>query len=150
VTSWLPADFAHPLREALPMGHHLRPMDAADVALDFPAVMGSRARLWARYGEAWGWPRATMTYEEDRADLQRHGEEIAAHVSFLYGVFPADESELLGCIYIDPPEDPSFDALCSWWVADNALESEVSRALDEFIPRWLTETWKFSAVDYSL
>jgi len=31
--------------------------------------MGSRERLWARYGEAWGWPPPTMTYEHDREDL---------------------------------------------------------------------------------
>jgi hypothetical protein len=53
--TWLPEDFDHPLRVDLPTGHHLRPMGAADTAIDFPAVMGSRERLWRIYGEAWGW-----------------------------------------------------------------------------------------------
>ena len=51
---------AHPLRADLPGGHHLRPIREADTAIDYPAVMGSRERLWAKYGDAWGWPAATI------------------------------------------------------------------------------------------
>ena len=97
---WLPEDFAHPLRGDLPTGGHLRPMGAADTGIDFPAVMGSRERLWSIYGEAWGWPPETMTIEQDREDLARHAREIAAHESFLYGLFddarPRPQLERLG------------------------------------------------------
>jgi hypothetical protein len=37
----------------------------------------------------------------------------------------------------------------SWWVIDEAVGSELERALDDFVPRWLAETWKFTAIDYS-
>lgn len=66
--------------------------------IDFPAVMGSRDRLWAKYGEAWGWPPATMSEEQDREDLERHEREILAHESFNYAVLDAGESRLLGCV----------------------------------------------------
>src|SRR6188472_3804693 len=75
--AWLPDGFIHPERVDLPTGHHLRPIRAADVDIDYPAVMGSRERLWAKYGETWGWPPATMSYEADREDLARHEVEIA-------------------------------------------------------------------------
>ena len=101
--TWLPDDFEHPLRADLPTGQHLRPMGAADTEIDFPAVMGSRERLWSIYGKAWGWPPAHMTLEQDRDDLAHHEREIAAHESFLYGLFEDDEAELLGCLYVDPP-----------------------------------------------
>jgi hypothetical protein len=101
---WLPDDFRHPERVDLPTGHHLRPIREADVDIDYPAVMGSRERLWAKYGEAWGWPPATMSYDADKQDLARHEREIAAHESFNYAVLNGDETELLGCVYIDPPE----------------------------------------------
>ena len=52
--TWLPDDFDHPRRLYLPTGHHLRPIRAADAGIDYPAVMGSRERLWARYGQAVG------------------------------------------------------------------------------------------------
>ena len=114
--SWLPDDFEHPLREDLPSGHHIRPIRGDDVDIDMPAVMGSRERLWAKYGEAWGWPVETITHEADRADLERHAEEIERHETFNYAVLNEDESALLGCVYIDPPDDrsaPGADAVVS-------------------------------------
>ena len=104
---WLPEAFAAPQRAELPTGHHLRQIRADDVAIDYPAVMGSRERLWALYGDLWGWPPATMTYEADRVDLARHEAEMAVNESFNYAVFNAGETELLGCIYIDPPGEES-------------------------------------------
>ena len=146
---WLPGGFATPQRLDLPTGHHLRPIRADDVDLDHPAVMGSRERLWAIYGESWGWPPATMTYEQDREDLAHHEEEIAAQLTFNYAVLDADETELLGCVYIDPPDErrPSgTDAVSSWWVVDREAGGPLERALDEEIPRWLSEVWGFRAV----
>src|ERR1700742_3515209 len=101
---WLPPDFVHPDRLDLSTGHHLRPIRESDTDIDYPAVMGSRERLWQIFGSAWQWPPADMTYEQDRVDLARHEREIAAHESFNYAVFDAAESELFGCVYIDPPE----------------------------------------------
>jgi hypothetical protein len=136
--TWLPEDFDHPLRVDLPTGHHLRPMGAADTAIDFPAVMGSRERLWRIYGEAWGWPPAHMTVKQDRDDLAHHERETAAHESFLYGLFEDDEAELLGCVYVDPPtQTGDVGAEVSWWVVDRLVGSDLERAFDEFVPRWL-------------
>jgi hypothetical protein len=84
---WLPADCAHPTWVAVGEGFHLRPITAADTDLDYPAVMGSQERLWSIYGRAWGWPPATMTYQQDRDDLARHEAETAAHLSFNYALF---------------------------------------------------------------
>jgi|SRR4051812_14735853 len=150
--SWLSEDFVHPERVPLPTGHHLRPIRAADVEIDYPAVMGSRERLWAKYGDAWGWPPADMTYEADREDLAHHEADIAAHETFNYAVLDEAESELLGCVYIDPPDERSpqgTDAVASWWVVDHAAGTELERALDDFCPRWLADTWGFESVDYS-
>jgi hypothetical protein len=145
--AWLPDDLDVPQRVDLASGHHMRPIRADDVDIDYPAVMGAREKLWAKYGEPWGWPPEHMTYEQDRADLKHHEDEIAARLTFNYAVLPADESKLLGCVYIDPPDDRSpdgADAVASWW----ALEPELEKTLDEFVPRWLEEAWRFRAVHY--
>jgi hypothetical protein len=150
--AWLPDDFTHPERLDLATGHHLRPIRADDVDIDYPAVMGSRERLWGKYGEAWGWPPETMSFEADREDLARHEAEIAAHEAFNYAVLDTGETELLGCVYIDPPDDRSpagTDAVSSWWVVDKAAGTDLEHALDETIPRWLSETWGFRSVDHS-
>jgi len=147
--TWLPQGFEPPERVELATGHHLRPIRADDVDVDYPAVMGSRERLWARYGPAWGWPPATMTYEQDREDLAHHEAEIAARETFNYAVLDERETALLGCVYIDPPErgsPPGTDAVASWWVVDDAVGGELERTLDDFVPRWLRDVWGFRAV----
>jgi hypothetical protein len=140
---WLPDGWRHPVRVDLPTGHHLRPIRAADVDLDMRAVMGSQERLWSIYGQAWGWPPATMTAEQDREDLARHEAEIEAHESFNYALFDAGETELLGCVYIDPPEKQGADAEVSWWVVDWLVGGPIEAALDELVPAWLAADWPF-------
>jgi hypothetical protein len=67
-------------------------------------------------------------------------------------VLDEGETELLGCVYIDPADErtpPGHDAVVSWWVVDKAVGSDLERALDEFVPRWLADTWQFRSVQYS-
>lgn len=141
--AWLPPDFVHPTRVEVDSAHHLRPIRAADVELDMPAVMGSQQRLWSIFGEVWGWPPAGMTIEEDRADLARHEREIAAHESFNYALLNSGETELIGCVYIDPPGKPGADADISWWVRDEYVGSQLESRLAELVPRWIAADWPF-------
>jgi hypothetical protein len=146
--SWLPAQWQHPAVLRLATGHHLRPIRESDLELDYPAVMGSRESLWATYGEPWGWPPATMTVEQDREDLAYHADEIAQHRSFNYAVFDEHESELLGCVYIDPPEKPGADAEISWWVVDSQRGLPLEVCLDEAVPAWIAREWPFQQPRY--
>jgi hypothetical protein len=145
---WLPAGWAHPLRVELCTGHHLRPIRATDVDLDMVAVLGSQERLWSVYGEAWGWPPATMTAEQDREDLARHEAEIERHESFNYALFDVGETELLGCVYIDPTPKAGADADVSWWVVDRLVGGPVEACLDETVPRWIESAWPLAAPRY--
>ncbi|HLM21571.1 MAG TPA: GNAT family N-acetyltransferase [Propionibacteriaceae bacterium] len=139
--NWFPDDWAHPTRVELSTGHHLRPIRAADVDLDMPAVMGSRERLWSIFGATWGWPPASLTWEQDRLDLQRHEEETEAHQSFNYAIFDEHETELIGCIYIDPTAVADVDAEISWWVRDEYVASALEAELESFVPRWIERDW---------
>jgi hypothetical protein len=145
---WLPLEWDHPHRVDLKTGHHLRPIRADDVDLDMQAVMGSRERLWSIYGEAWGWPPATMTAERDRDDLAHHEAEIARHESFNYALFDAGETELLGCVYIDPAQKPGADAEISWWVVDDLVGGPIEAALDDLVLRWIEDKWPFLGPRY--
>ncbi|MEU6387888.1 N-acetyltransferase [Streptomyces sp. NPDC046939] len=147
--SWLPDDFVHPVHVPVPStALHLRPIREADTPIDYPAVMGSRERLYAMFGPAWGWPAETMTYDEDRIDLLRHEKEIAAHQSFNYALLNEDETELLGCVYVDPPERTGADAEISWWVVDVLVDSVQERALDALVPQWIAADWPFRRPRY--
>ena len=92
-----------------------------------------------------------MSYEADKEDLARHEREIAAKETFNYAILDADETVLLGCVYIDPPEadsPPGTDAVASWWVVDDAVGTDLERELDAVVPRWLAQTWGFTQVHY--
>ncbi|MFD8703050.1 N-acetyltransferase [Kitasatospora sp. NPDC059648] len=142
--TWLPADFVHPVHVPLLDGaYHLRPIREADAPMDYPAVMGSRERLFGIFGAAWGWPSETMTAEANRVDLARHEREIAAHESFNYVLLDRAETAVRGCVYIDPPERAGADGEISWWVVDELVGSEVEQALDALVPRWIAEEWPF-------
>lgn len=143
-TSWLPPGWQHPLRVDLPTGHHLRPIRATDVDLDMQAVMGSRERLWSIYGAVWGWPPSTMTVAQDREDLAHHEAEAEAAASYNYALFDAGETELLGCVYLDPPGKPGADADISWWVVDWLVGGPIEAALDAAVPRWVAADWPFA------
>lgn len=146
--TWLPADFVHPTRVEVPFGHHLRPISPDDTDLDMIAVMGSRERLWGIYGAAWGWPPVDMSPAADRADLARHAAEMETHESFNYALFDTDETALLGCVYIDPPEKPGADAEISWWVVDECVGTELEQAVDDLVPRWIADAWPLSQPRY--
>lgn len=147
--SWLPEEFVHPVRVPVPGTElHLRPIREADTPVDYPAVMGSQARLWEIFGPAWDWPKPTMTYEQDRVDLLRHEREIAAHQSFNYALLNEAETEILGCVYIDPPERAGADGEISWWVADAYVGGGIERALDALVPQWIAQDWPFGQPRY--
>lgn len=147
---WLRDGFEPPRLVELPTGHHMRPIRGEDVQVDYPAVMGSRLRLWAKYGDAWGWPPATMTYQQDLEDLERHELEMQTGESFNYAVLDGEESRLVGCVYLDPPGDrEDVDVVVSWWVVDDCLGSELERYLAGFVPDWVEEVWGFSRPDFS-
>ncbi len=146
---WLPPGFQHPARVELAGGLLLRPIRAEDVEIDYPAVMGSRERLWTIYGQAWGWPPPDMTFEADREDLAHHEREIAAHESFNYALLNGDESRLLGCVYLDPPDEPGCDVVVTWWVVDELLGTEAEAELARFVPVWVTTVWPFKSPKFA-
>lgn len=145
---WLPDGFTHPQRVEPTADTHLRPIRASDVDIDMVTVMGNREMLWRMYGEAWGWPPATMTHEQDEEDLARHAAEMVTQESFNYAVLNDDETRLLGCVYIDPlePTDTGEPAAeVSWWVGEEVAD-DVRAALDEFVPTWIARDWPFGHV----
>lgn len=132
---------ATPTRLDLPTGHHLRRIRADDLELDYPAVMGSQPRLWSIFGPVWAWPPADMTREQDRDDLRRHADEMERNESFNFAIFDADETALLGCVYVDPPEADGYDAEVVWWVVDAEVDGPLDAALTDAIPAWLEHGW---------
>ena len=141
----MPDDFTVPAGLSRPR-FRLRMLAAADAEADYEAVMASQARL--RAGSPHGWPREGFSLEENRADLVRHEQEFHDRVAFAYTMVSPDETEVLGCVYINPadPED-DHDAQAYMWVRDEhhpELTTELFHAVDD----WLQRDWPFKAVRY--
>jgi hypothetical protein len=126
----------------------LRPITIHDVVKDYDAVMSSRDHLWELFGDAWGWPPADLTLEQDLIDLGWHQKEAQLQESFNFAVMSLDESRLLGCVYVDPPEKEGFDAEVMWWVRVDELASGLDEAVGEATRAWLEREWPFERVAY--
>jgi hypothetical protein len=85
-----------------------------------------------------------MTAEQDRADLQRHADEMERNESFNYAVLDAAETRLVGCVYIDPPERDGADADISWWVIDDLVGTAAEARFGEFVPARIHSDWPFA------
>jgi hypothetical protein len=124
----------------------LRPITIHDVVKDYSAVMTHREHLWSLFGEAWGWPPADLSLEDDLVDLAWHQKEADHRSSFNFAVMAPDESRLLGCVYVDPPTKRGFDAEVFWWgiPSEPGLDEEVGAAARA----WVEGEWPFGRVAY--
>ena len=124
----------------------LRSITIHDVFKDYDAVMSSRDHLWKRFGKIWGWPSEDLTIEQDIVDLGWHQKEFQLRSSFDYAVMSLDEVRLLGCVYIDPPEEDGIDADIWYWGRHCELENGLEEQIERFLHSWLATSWPFSKV----
>ncbi|MFT7465395.1 MAG: hypothetical protein ACI9EF_003761 [Pseudohongiellaceae bacterium] len=127
---------------------HLEPLGTRHAALDFAALMGSRASLQRtlRWGD---WPRDDFTVEENSADLARHWGECVAREAYAYTVLSPDRSACVGCVYVEPvqgaPPGESRAAL-AYWTVDRGVEEGLDLHLLEALGGWLQTQWPFDIV----
>ncbi len=129
----------------------LTPLRVDHVVLDFEAVMVSRQRLWALFGEPWGWPRADLSLMQDLIDLGWHQKEFQLRRAFAWAVLAPDERTVLGCCYVDPPEadDPDgADAVAWYWVRSDRIESGLEERVGAVFRDWLQARWPFQRVAF--
>ena len=144
---FLPRDFTIPVLLETDR-FRIRPITIHDVVKDYDAVMSSQTHLWQMFGEVWGWPPKDLTLEQDLVDLGWHQKEFQLRSTFDYAVMSLDETALLGCVYIDPPSKPAFDAEVCFWVRASELENGLDEYLAATIRQWMQESWPFQNVAY--
>lgn len=77
-----------------------------------------------------------------------HARPFTERQGFTYSVLDrADESQVVGCVYLYPSDDDGADVRVRSWVsADRAgLDVELWRAVSQ----WLAEAWPFETVEYA-
>ncbi|MHB1393940.1 MAG: GNAT family N-acetyltransferase [Clostridia bacterium] len=128
----------------------LRMLSTDDVVKDYEAVMTSIEHLQSLCDPDASaiWTKESMTIEEDLRDLERHQREFLTRIAFAYTVMSLDESECLGCVYIDPSHVKEYDAEVYLWARQSELESGLEDHLFQAVQKWVDEVWPFQRVAY--
>ena len=126
----------------------LRMLTVNDVVKDYDAVMSSIVHLQRQnvFGDTW--PRSTLTLEQDLIDLGWHQKEFQTRRSFAYTVMSLNESECLGCVYIEPSNSPEVEVEVYLWVRQTEYEKGTDPVLFAAVKSWISEVWPFKTVDY--
>lgn len=143
--SFLPREFQVPASVETAR-FRMRSITIHDAFKDYDAVMSSREHLWTRFGKIWGWPTEDMTIEQNIVDLGWHQKEFQLCSSFDYAVMSLDERRLLGCVYVDPPDQAGVDAEVWYWARQSELASGLEPELESFLKVWLATAWPFRQI----
>jgi RimJ/RimL family protein N-acetyltransferase len=116
----------------------LRMLSVADVAKDFAAI---NQRVLAD-GTPDPWDETTFL--TNLADLGWHETEFRLRRSFAYTMVRPDESEVVGCVYLNPPRDETHDVLVRYWVTRAAWDEGLHPLLAAALRAWVGDVWPFA------
>jgi hypothetical protein len=118
----------------------LRMLSVDDVVKDFEAICDRVDHTGASR------PPFVPTITLNLVDLGWHQKEFALRRSFAYTVVAPDESEVLGCVYLNPSD--SHDARVSLWVRRSAYEAGLDPLLEQAVREWVAMRWPFERVTF--
>lgn len=137
-------------------GFIVRPLVPSDVVLDHEAVMSSREFLY-HWEQDPPYPPEDFSVEDNLEDLQQMDSEHRNRTRYTYTVMNADETQVLGCIYLLPNDDrmyrtakvaardgtdlSSVDATVAFWIRVWTWESGFERVLLDAVLGWLRDDW---------
>ena len=121
----------------------MRMLTVNDVVKDYDAVMSSVDHLEGVFGPNSKWPSKELTLEQDLIDLGWHQKEFQRRTSFAYTVMNPDESQCLGCVYIEPAAKRDFDAEVYLWVRKSEYDKGLDNLLFDIVKKWIGNEWPF-------
>ena len=124
----------------------VRPITAADAEKDYEAVMESIDIIHTSLLSE-RWPTESFTLEENRRDLANKEIRFRRRTSFTYTVVSLDESQVLGCVYINKGQRGP-DAAVFMWVRSSAYELGLDPLLEAAVREWMDRDWPFEWVVY--
>jgi hypothetical protein len=125
------------------LGHErfrLRMLTVEDVEKDFEAI---KERVDHRGAPQ---PAFVPTIQLNLVDLGWHQKEFELRRSFAYTVVAPDESEVLGCVYVNPSE--THEAHVKLWVRRSAWDDGLDPVLEAAVRGWVATRWPFERVTF--
>jgi hypothetical protein len=136
----VPDDFEVPAR----LEHErfrLRMLSVDDVVKDFDAICDRVDP------QGQSKPPFVPTVAENLVDLGWHQKEFELRRSFAYTVVAPDESQVIGCVYVNPSE--THDARVRLWVRRSAWDEGLDPLLEGAVREWIERDWPFESVDWA-
>jgi hypothetical protein len=144
-TPFVPADFKVPERLET-REFRLRMLTVNDVVKDYDAVMTSVQHLKSIWPGS-SWPEG-LTFEQDLVDLGWHQKEFQIRRSFAYTVVTPSESQVTGCVYINPTRKRGYDAVVYLWARQSELAGGLEPRLHAAVKDWIAKEWPFKKVAF--
>jgi hypothetical protein len=119
----------------------LRKLTIDDVVKDFEAINDRVDHEGVRQ------PPFVHTLALNLVDLGWHQKEFALRRSFAYTVVAPDESQVLGCVYLNPSE--THDARVKLWVRRSAFAAGLGPVLERAVRDWVATAWPFERVTFA-
>lgn len=146
INPFVPSDFEVPT--SLQNEHvRLRMLTVNDVVKDYGAVMSSIEHLTEMFPGSI-WPTKDFTFEQNLIDLGWHQKEFQKRSSFAYTVVSLDESQVIGCVYINPTTKGDYDAEITMWVRASVLKHGLDAIVFDSVQKWISRDWPFQKVAY--
>ena len=89
-----------------------------------------------------------MTKRQNLIDLAWHEKEAQKKSSFAYTVLNPDKSECLGCVYLYPCDDKSYELEISYWVTREAYKRGLYKIIGNDLKKWVRKHWPFDKVKW--
>ncbi len=125
----------------------LEPLDERHNAADHAAWTSSIDHIRSTPGYPDGsWPPpGGMSLEENARDLRRHAADFAAGKGFTFTVLDRGDGDVIGCVYLYPPEREGHDVTVQSWV--RADHGDLDVPLADAVATWLATDWPWERPD---
>ncbi len=143
--SFVPAGFEPP-RSLITDQFVLEPLGPQHNQADHRAWTSSIEHIRATPGYPDGsWPPVEgMSLEANLADLTRHAADFTSGKGFTFTVLDPADAEVIGCVYLYPPEGEGDVIVLSWVRADR---SDLDEPLAAAVAAWLADAWPWQRPD---
>ena len=122
----------------------VRPITVADAEKDYEAVMESIDVIHSSFLDD-SWPTESFTLDQNRRDLGAKERKFERRHSFTYTVVSPDESQVLGCVYINKGINGP-DAAVFMWIRPSANDTGLDSRLEAAVRDWMKKDWPFGWV----
>ncbi len=90
-------------------------------------------------------PLEGMSLEDNARDLRRHAADFTERRGFTFTVLDHAAGEVIGCVYLYPPERAGYDVTVQSWV--RADRDALDVPLADAVATWVDTTWPWVRPD---